>query len=93
MTVAGSLCDEADHARDGDQSEGVSKQMLSRPYALHHMGRDRLLLLFNSIENAENVPFDTNTFRYESISEAADIDAALRGHLEQILRDAAEGKI
>ena len=67
--------------------------MIELGYALHHMSTGRLLLLFNPIENAEKVPFDTNTFRYEQIGEAADIPVKLSGHLSEILLKAAAGEI
>lgn len=67
--------------------------MIELGYALHHMKTGRLLLLFNSITNAERVPFDTSTFRYEEIAEAADIPGKLRGHLQEILAKAAAGEI
>ncbi len=67
--------------------------MIELGYALHHMKTGRLLLLFNPINNAVTVPFDTTTFRYEEIGEAADIPGRLRGHLEEILAKAASGEI
>jgi hypothetical protein len=68
--------------------------MIELGYALHHMKTGRLLLLFNPIAApADRVPFDTNTFRFEQISEAADIPARLRGHLKEILDKAAAGEI
>ena len=63
-------------------------------YALHHLKTGRLLLFFNPIAApADDVPFDTNTFRYEQIGEAADIPGKLRGHLTEILAKAAAGDI
>lgn len=63
-------------------------------YALNHMHQGRLLLLFNPIAApADKVPFDTNTFRYEQIGEAADIPGALKKHLVEILDSAKAGKI
>ncbi len=63
-------------------------------YALNHMHKGRLLLLFNPIAApADRVPFDTNTFRYEEVGEAADIPARLRGHLVEILESARAGQI
>lgn len=67
--------------------------MIELGYALHHMKTGRLLLLFNSIDDAERVPFDTSIFRYEEIGEAADIPDKLREHLTDILAQAAAGKI
>lgn len=67
--------------------------MIELGFALSHLGTKRLLLFFNSIAQAITVPFDTNSFRYESIGEAADIPAKLKGHLESILSDAKLGKI
>lgn len=68
--------------------------MIELGYALHHMKTGRLLLLFNPIAApADKVPFDTNTFRYEQIGEAADIPDRLRAHLREILEKAAAGEI
>jgi hypothetical protein len=68
--------------------------MIELGYALHHMSTGRLLLLFNPIgAPAERVPFDTNTFRYEQIGEAADIPSRLKRHLEEILIQASAGEI
>jgi len=67
--------------------------MIELGYALHHRTKRRLLLLFNPISGAEKVPFDTTSFRYESINEAADIPRLLTGHLKAILQDAGEGRI
>jgi hypothetical protein len=54
-------------------------------FALNHQPTQRLLLLFNPIDGAGTVPFDTNAFRYEQIGEAQDIPGRLRGHLQAIL--------
>jgi hypothetical protein len=67
--------------------------MIELGYGLNHMHKGRLLLMFNSIAGAEKVPFDTNTFRYEQIAEAADIPAKLKHHLEEILNAAKAGTI
>jgi hypothetical protein len=68
--------------------------MIELGYALHHRKTGRLLLLFNPIAApADKVPFDTNTFRYEQIGEAADISGKLRAHLREILQKAAAGEI
>jgi hypothetical protein len=67
--------------------------MIELGYALHHMTTKRLLLLFNPIESAPEVPFDTSTFRYEPIGEAADIPDKLGPHIRAILDDASLGKI
>ncbi len=68
--------------------------MIELGYALRdHQPDGRLLLIFNAIQDAEEVPFDTKTFRYERIGEAADIPSALRKHLHAILDDAKAGKI
>ena len=70
------------------------RMMIELGYALHHMKTGRLLLLFNPIAApADRVPFDTNTFRFEQIGEAADIPVRLRGHLKEILDKAAAGEI
>jgi len=67
--------------------------MIELGYALNHMGSSRLLLLFNPISDFDRVPFDTNTFRYEQINEAADIPSKLRGHISAIIQAASIGQI
>ena len=68
--------------------------MIELGYALRdHQPGGRMLLIFNPIPGAEKVPFDTNTFRYATIGEAADIPAALCKHLKAILNEAKAGRI
>lgn len=68
--------------------------MIELGYALHHMKTGRLLLVFNpTAAPAEKVPFDTNTFRYEQIGEAADIPGKLRPHIQAILAQAGTGEL
>lgn len=68
--------------------------MIELGYALRdHQPGGRMLLIFNAIAGVDKVPFDTNTFRYESIGEVADIPNALRKHLNSILDDAKAGNI
>lgn len=67
--------------------------MIELGYALHHMHTRRLILIFNPIASAPRVPFDTSTFRYKRIDEAADISGQIRGDLEEILAAAREGRI
>jgi hypothetical protein len=67
--------------------------MIELGYAINHQPTKRLLLMFNPFGNAMEVPFDTSSFRYEQIGEAADIPARLKGHLEEILASAKAGTI
>jgi hypothetical protein len=69
--------------------------MIELGYALQsHQPQGRMLLMFNPIPApADKVPFDTNTFRYEEIGEAADIPSALKKHLDDILEKARLGEI
>ncbi len=67
--------------------------MIELGFALNHQPTKRLLLLFNPFGEATSVPFDTNSFRYQQIGEAADIPNAVRGHLQEILQAAKEGRI
>lgn len=67
--------------------------MIELGFALNHQPTKRLLLLFNPFGIAPTVPFDTNSFRYEEIGEAADIPNKLRGHLQEILNGAREGRL
>jgi hypothetical protein len=67
--------------------------MIELGYSLNHQGSGRLLLLFDPTDAHMTVPFDTNSFRYETINEAADIPAKLRGHIQGILQEAIVGTI
>ena len=67
--------------------------MIELGYALNHQQTKRLLLMFEPIAAAPEVPFDTNSFRYEEIAQAADIPHKLKGHLEAILNEARLGQI
>jgi hypothetical protein len=67
--------------------------MIELGYALHHLHTGRLILMFKRIPGAERVPFDTSTFRYKEITEAASIPTQIRGDLEAILAEAGEGRI
>jgi len=67
-------------------------------FALERYKGNRLLFLFQpTTQTASNPaysmpPFDLNTFRYESISEAAEIPEKLKLHLKQICQRAVEGE-
>lgn len=54
-------------------------------YALRHHEKNRLLFLFQPMTGADKVPFDLNTFRYEPISDAAEIPGKLKPHLKAII--------
>jgi len=57
-------------------------------FALKHHEKNRLILLFEPRNDTDEVPFDLNTFRYEEISQAAEIPGKVRKHIEAILQDA-----
>jgi hypothetical protein len=67
--------------------------MIELGYALNHQGTKRLILMFNPIEGADKVPFDTTGFKYQTINEAADISAKLKGDLLEIINNARAGVI
>ncbi|HEV2438239.1 MAG TPA: hypothetical protein VG077_19790 [Verrucomicrobiae bacterium] len=67
--------------------------MIELGYALNHQGTKRLVLMFNPMAGADKVPFDTKGFKYQSISEAADIPAKLKGDLVEIIKNAEAGTI
>lgn len=60
-------------------------------YALRHHERNRLIFLFQSTEAVKAPPFDLNTFRYELITDAAEIPEKLKPNLAAILKDAKVG--
>lgn len=55
-------------------------------YALNHHEKKRLIFLFEPANENDKVPFDLTTFRYEEISESAEIPNKLQPHIEAILR-------
>jgi hypothetical protein len=55
-------------------------------YALKHQEKKRLIFLFEPDNENDKVPFDLTTFRYEEISESAEIPSKLQPHIEAILR-------
>lgn len=67
-------------------------------YALKHLERGRLILLFQPTEATENnkhkwdnPPFDLTTFRYEKIADTGEIPGKLKPHLKAIHREALDG--
>jgi len=67
--------------------------MIEMGYALKHHERGRLLLYFEPTAGMDSPPFDVSSFRYELITQAADIPNALRGHIQTILEEASAGVI
>lgn len=67
-------------------------------YALKHLERGRLILLFQPTETTENnprkwddPPFDLSTFRYEKIADTGEIPGKLKPHLKAIYQTAVNG--
>ena len=56
-------------------------------FALRHHEKGKLLFLFNAKNKNDKVPFDLNTYRYEEISEAAEIPNKLLPHIKAILKN------
>lgn len=59
-------------------------------FALRHHHKGKLLFLFEPFDDSDSVPFDLNTFRYERISQAAEILPKLKPHILEILRASGE---
>jgi hypothetical protein len=60
-------------------------------FALRHHESNRLIFLFepaDAADAADKVPFDLDTFKYVSITEAAEIPNRLKPEIESILRSA-----
>ncbi len=55
-------------------------------YALKHYNKERMIFVFQSSQDDPNVAFDLNTYRYEPVSEAAEIPGKVKPHIEAILR-------
>lgn len=62
-------------------------------YALKHHKAGRLLFTFEPKDRDDKVAFDLNTYRYEPLSQAADIPVKLVPHLVKIVEDAKAGKL
>ncbi len=67
-------------------------------YALKHLERGRLILLFqptkataNNKQKWDNPPFDLTTFRYEKIADTGEIPNKLKPHLKAIYQAAVNG--
>lgn len=56
-------------------------------YALRHYERNRLIFLFEPKDNQDKVPFDLNTFKYVSISQAAEIPIKIQPEILSILSE------
>ncbi|MCD8491549.1 MAG: hypothetical protein LRY51_06435 [Geovibrio sp.] len=57
-------------------------------YALKHHESNRLIFLFEPSGANDQVPFDLNTYKYVSITQAAEIPNRLTTELESILQSA-----
>ena len=66
----------------------MSPELPEAGFALKHHEKNRLIILFEPRDEQDKVPFDLNDFKYEEVSEAAEIPGKLRPHIEAILRDA-----
>lgn len=62
-------------------------------YALSHQPQGRLLLMFQPKDGSDKVPFDTNSFRYEEITDSAEIAIKLRPHIEAIITEVGTGEL
>ena len=60
-------------------------------YALRNHEKNRLILIFQPNETHKAVPFDLNTFRYESFKDTAEIPDKIKPHIKAILSGAAIG--
>ena len=56
-------------------------------FALSQLEEGRLVFLFEPLNETENVPFDLSTFKYVSVTQAAEIRAKLRTELLGILTE------
>lgn len=57
-------------------------------YALKHHEKNRLIFLFEPRNRRDKVPFDLTTFKYVTISQAAEIPIKVKPEIISILRDA-----
>ncbi|MBL7175901.1 MAG: DUF86 domain-containing protein [Desulfobacteraceae bacterium] len=57
-------------------------------YALKHHEKNRLIFLFEPVDDQDKVPFDLSTFKYVPITQAAEIPHKIKTEIIAILRDA-----
>lgn len=67
--------------------------MVEVGYAIKNIGLERMLLYFESMEGAENPPFDLNGFRYEQIADSNDIEIKVKPKLKDILDSVTLGEL
>jgi len=60
-------------------------------FALRNHEKNRLIFIFQPTKDNKTVPFDLNTFRYESFTDTGRIPEILKPHIVAILRDATNG--
>lgn len=60
-------------------------------FALRNHEKNRLIFLFQPIEGFTTVPFDLNTFRYNSFKDTGEILGKLKPHIVAILKGSALG--
>jgi hypothetical protein len=57
--------------------------------ALEDHKQNRLLFLFQPWKGAKEVPFDLSTFRYEPITQTAEIPEKIKPHIQEIVKTAS----
>lgn len=62
-------------------------------YALNHHEKNRLIFIFEPHDDNDKVPFDLSTFRYVSISQAAEIPNKVSPEIRAILREAGASDV
>lgn len=57
-------------------------------FALKHHEENRLIFLFEPVDDQDKIPFDLMTFKYVPISQAAEIPNKIKEEIAAILREA-----
>lgn len=67
--------------------------MVEVGYALKHIDTGRMIFYFQETDNCKSVPFDINHFAYDKIQDSAEIRTKTKGRIQNILKQAQNGKI
>lgn len=67
--------------------------MVELGYALHYIGKKRVIIIHQTVDAHERVPFDLNDFRYRQFSDTGEIFSLIKPDLEGIINQSELGEI
>jgi predicted nucleotide-binding protein len=67
--------------------------MVELGYALHYIGKKRVIIIHQTVDADEKVPFDLNDFRYRQFSDTGEMTALIKPDLEEIINRSELGEI